>query len=172
MNAPATMKSIFATAAGPRLRCFLGRSALFFALAQCFCAIADASICVGSRVYVIGVHGVVVDTHEKEIPGALVTISTNAGIIAQAKTDETGHFHIKAPHGVYGVQVHASGYQDGTAELRVGLGLKSIFHTGILFFPLTTALGYCDMQPTTNHRLLKVETDYWREVFEPQVKRP
>jgi flagella basal body P-ring formation protein FlgA len=112
-------RQIFAIAAGPRLRCFLGT--MFLALAaylllssQVYAQVAD-----DGALHVARFQGIVVNSHGTPVAGAKVTLARGEKVKHETTTDSSGRFHFDHVSGDYMLHVDRTEYAGATREVIV-----------------------------------------------------
>ena len=152
MRIRATWSSVFSQQRGYRLRCFLGRILLLFALLICVNPPARANVCVSPTVHVRSVRGIVTDQVGEPIAGATVLLKVGKETKAEAKTDSTVIFRLDARSGPYELSVHRSAFVNAWTPLDVGSGLKSLLGSSTLYVILAVGVQDCPPNITTSKR--------------------
>jgi hypothetical protein len=164
MKTSAGQRSNFATAAGPRLRCFLGSSLIPVVLLLCAPASANANVCVSETFHVSRVQGHVTDQYGEVLPTVRITLKKSGIVVLESTTDDKGDFHLKVSPGEYELLFEARGFALSGAPLKVGFGLRSIFRSNRLYLALAVSSEGCAPNLTTSYK------EYKRQIraFEPR----
>jgi len=156
MKPPATEKSVFATAAGPRLRCFLGGIlCLMVAVVQfLFAAPAVAQAdCFGYKtLFVSRVQGRVFDQMAEPVANVEVSLMRDGNVVGEVRTDANGRFTINAVDGEYKLYAKAPGFMSAYAVLNVGSDLMHALHPSNLWLILGVGMYEPCPSSTTSHR--------------------
>jgi len=93
------------------------------------CTTARANVCVYKTLHVLHVEGHVINQLEDAVPRAIVLIKRGKETIAESVADQEGNFRIKVPAGEYELDIQAAGYAPAHAHIKVGFGVRSVFHS-------------------------------------------
>jgi hypothetical protein len=123
-----TTRQIFAIAAGPRLRCFLGTMLLILAGWLLVSTQLFAQITVEGALHVSHIQGIVVNSHGKPVVGAKVTLARGEGEKVQFKTttDGSGRFRFDHVSGKYLLHVEHTENAGASREVVVGEVLMTV----------------------------------------------
>ena len=92
MKHPAVQKAAIATAAGPRLRCFLGHAFMLMLLCGFIHSPAHAQLEADGPIHLTRVQGIVANTSGQRVAGAAVTLSRDGKALQTTHTDSSGAF--------------------------------------------------------------------------------
>jgi len=123
MKNPAANKIVFANAAGPRLRCFLGRAFAVIALLFVLCCASQAQLEKPKPFRLSHLAGVVVDPNGKPVNNAQITLLRDDKVIRTTQTDSAGRFAIKNVTGRYVIRMKTPNYSIVSREIFVQLEL-------------------------------------------------
>jgi len=120
MKHAAAQKTVFASAAGPRLRCFLGRT---FAVWIVLCVVAHAQLEMPKPFRLSHLAGVVVDPNGKPVDNAEITLLRDDKVVRTTQTDAAGRFAIKNVTGHYSIRMKTPNYSIVSRDVFVQLEL-------------------------------------------------
>ena len=112
---------IFATAAGPRLRCFLGTMLLVLSGSLLLSSQLHAQFEPEGPLHVAHIQGIVVNTHGKPVAGARVTLARSEGepVKHETTTDSAGRFRFDHVSGQYLLRVNRTEYAGASREVII-----------------------------------------------------
>ena len=152
MKSPATPRIDFATAAGPRLRCFL-KAALLLALVTGFCRATPANGTTCPAPEELGVNklqGAVYGPSGISLAQIHILLSREGKLVAQTTTDGSGKFEFKIGRGLYDLELQFFGSKSMDLKVRVGPGHGGLFHPARLRIVLGLSGTRCGFATTSS----------------------
>lgn len=119
MRIPATQRIDFATAAGPRLRCFLGRALGVAVLCWAACGALHAQLEAPPSIRITHVAGYVMNSHGKPVANAEVSLVRDEKVAHSTRTDGNGAFRIEHVSGSYLFRVGRTEYAPAEQQIVV-----------------------------------------------------
>jgi hypothetical protein len=128
-------RQIFAIAAGPRLRCFLGTMLLVLAGCLLLSSQVYAQLTPEGPLHVSRIQGIVVNGHGKPVAGATVTLARGEGEETEFETttDDSGRFHFDHVSGKYLLRVARTEYAGASREVVVGEALMYVMRRNTIY---------------------------------------
>jgi hypothetical protein len=100
--------------------------------------------CVEQKILTVSrIRGQVFDATGVAVPGALVSVSSNARPEMQLRTDASGRFNFKVSSGRYMLKASCPGFEVTRAELDVGADILNLLHPTALKVILSVGSMYC-----------------------------
>ncbi len=112
-------KSILKTAAGPRLRCFLGRTCRLLCLCALLQVSLHAQVDLPRALHLTHVGGYVMNSHGKPVVNVEVSLVKDDAVAFATRTDSTGYFDFDHVSGKYWLRVARSDYAPAAREVTV-----------------------------------------------------
>lgn len=116
----------FCHAAGPRLRCFLGRTAVAGLLGLAVCLPTYAQLEVSGPIHLTSVEGLVVDSFGKPAANVAIMLSRDGKVLSTTHSDQAGAFHFDRASGEYLFQVARSANSPAAQQIIVRMELATL----------------------------------------------
>jgi hypothetical protein len=133
MKSPGGKKTVIATSAGPRLRCFLGICSIFGLASLLVVQYVGAQVVVPKPLHLSHVHGYVLNETGAPLPGVQVALASGRQPSEAAITDTKGYFDFSHAKGEYLFHVRSLGSASANCQVIVGADVRALFHRGPLY---------------------------------------
>ncbi len=127
---------IFAVAAGPRLRCFLGRTLAVIAVFAAFCTASHAQLEMPKPFHLSHLAGDVVNPNGRPAETTEITLLRDDKVIRTTQTDAAGRFEIRDVTGHYLLRMKTPNYSIVSREVIVEFELVTAIEGNRLYIIL------------------------------------
>ncbi len=144
------------TAAGPRLRCFLGVAIVLATLNARSSATAQVDCISPAPITVSRVQGQVFDPTGAVVPGVVISLVGEGGSTLQVTTDQQGRFQLSVSPGRYILKAVVPMFQMAAIELNVKEDVNALNPSGELRVILGLGGSFCPWVTTSNREFQQI----------------
>jgi len=152
MNNPAKKKIVIATAAGPRLRCFLDFGSILVIIFVFALENAQGQIVVLKPLHLSHAYGYVLSETGSPLAGVQVALASGVQPSEAVVTDAKGYFDFSNSKGEYLLHVRTPGSASANRQVVVGADVRALFHRGPLYIMIKPVVCEDCVSPVFTNR--------------------